>query len=62
MGRIVSIIAISSAGNGDFAPIAELTRQHGDALDVVGQRERVENPHLLHPVVVRTVQADIPGE
>ena len=37
-------------------------RQHRDALDVVGQREGVEHPQLLHPVAVRQVQADVAGE
>ena len=39
-----------------------LTRQHRDALDVVGQRERVEHPHGLHLVPVRQVEAHVAGE
>ena len=33
-----------------------LPRQHRDAFDVVGQRERVEDPQVFHPVSMRQIE------
>src|SRR3954454_7206657 len=38
------------------------TSEHRDALDVLRQRERVEDPEFLDGVSVTEVQADIAGE
>ena len=42
--------------------VAVLPRQHRDTLDVVGQRERVEHPQILHAVPVRQIQPDVASE
>ena len=43
-------------------PSQRLARQYRDTLYVVGQRERVEHPHILHLVTVRQIEPDVAGE
>src|SRR6185312_3758521 len=45
-----------------LCPCQRSARQQRDALDVMGQRERVEHGKLVHRVTVTLVQPDITGE